>query len=127
MSKPWALVKAFEGKTFEQNSKETNGSIPTKMEAAVIDQKTLDDAWKSASKIMGAESEKILVEAAKRIDAYVILPSEKPVIEVVVPVEQKKQLGEKNVTNIRRKNPSKDRSNQKPEKKPRQRKRRVQK
>ena len=119
MSKPWDFIKAFENKSFEQNSKETNNSIPTKMEAAAkvieetvapnkalekvgvsisIDQKTLDDAWKSASKIMGAESEKILDEAAKRIDAYVTLPPEKSVVEVVVPVEKpkKKQKGKKN-------------------------------
>lgn len=120
MSKPWDFVKAFESKTFEQNSKETNNSIPvSKMEEAAklieetvvlnkalekagvsiaINQETLDNAWKSATKIMGADAEKILVEAAKQIDAYVILPPEKPVVEVVVPVEKpkKKQKGKKN-------------------------------
>ena len=113
MSQPWNFVKTFAGKSFEQNAKDTNNSVPkTKIDNAV---KMIEEtvALNKALEEMGV--------SVNGLPEEIVLPPSQSAVEIAVQVEEQQQ-GEKDVPNIRRKNQSKNRSNQKSEKKPKRRK-----
>ena len=82
MNKPWSFIKAFENKSFEQNSKNTNNSAPIQVQTVVPIQVEVVQP-----KIMSANCNE---KAAEDIfPPKSILPLVQPVVELMLPVEKK--------------------------------------
>ena len=89
MNRVWDFVKAFGGKTFEQNAKGTNDSIP-KTEQCV----RVDDAVKNNETIMMID---------RNPPAEVALPTETIVIEKTVSEEKPKRKKKQTTTKRKKK------------------------
>lgn len=103
MSAPWNFVKAFENKTFEQSSKETNESVPTKIGISIsLEQyqkepvKALDDAAKFGRVNIVENNEIVMIiDRNPPPPIEIVLPPEEPMIKMTVPVEKPKQKRKK--------------------------------
>lgn len=88
MTNPWAPVKAFQGKSFEQNSKETNNSTPKTITLEEYRQdplKALDDAG-VCGRVDVVENNKLVMSIDRSPLQEIVLPPSE--IEVKIPVQK---------------------------------------